>query len=84
MQILIRCDRPQRLASRLFEHDHVVEVKVHADGQGLLVKTRSADQFYLMMNRIATGDFRIDTVAPVDDDVNSVYGYLIGAEEATR
>lgn len=84
MQILIRCNRPHALASRLFEQDHVVEVKVLADGQGLLVKTKSADEFYLMLNQIAVGGFAIDTVAPIDDDVNSVYGYLIGAEEVAR
>src|SRR5262249_18775424 len=84
MQILIRCDRPQMLASRLFENEHVVEAKIHNDGQGLLIKTKSADRFYLMLNQIALGGFAIDTVAPVDDDVNSVYGYLIGQEEATR
>jgi len=84
MQILIRCNRPQALASRLFEHEHIVEAKIHADGGGLLIKTKSADQFYLLLNRIALNGIEIDTVAPVDDDVNSVYGYLIGAEEATR
>lgn len=85
MQILVRCKRPQQLAARLFEHEeHVVEAKIHTDGQGLLIKTRSADKFFLAMNRIALEDFHIDTVAPVDDDVNSVYGYLIGTEEATR
>jgi ABC-2 type transport system ATP-binding protein len=84
MQILIRCNRPQALASRLFEHEHIVEAKIHADGGGLLIKTKSADQFYLLLNKIALNGIEIDTVAPVDDDVNSVYGYLIGAEEATR
>ncbi|MFN7939849.1 MAG: ABC transporter ATP-binding protein [Bryobacteraceae bacterium] len=84
MQILIRCNRPQALASRLFEHDHIVEAKVHTDGGGLLIKTKSADQFYLLLNQVALGGFDIQTVAPVDDDVNSVYGYLIGQEEATR
>ncbi len=84
MQILIRCSRPQALASRLFEHEHIVEAKVHTDGGGLLIKTKSADQFYLLLNQVALGGFDIQTVAPVDDDVNSVYGYLIGQEEATR
>jgi ABC-2 type transport system ATP-binding protein len=84
MQILIRCNRPQALASRLFEQEHVVEAKVHADGRGLLIKTKSADRFYLLLNQIALNGFEIDTVAPVDDDVNSVYGYLIGSEEPTR
>jgi ABC-2 type transport system ATP-binding protein len=84
MQILIRCNRPQQLASRIFEHDYVVEARVHADGRGLLVRTTSADKFYLLMNRIATNGLEIETVAPVDDDVNSVYEYLIGNEDATR
>lgn len=84
MQILIRCSRPQKLASRIFEHDHIVEARVHADGRGLLVKTKNADEFYLLLNRIALDGIDIETVAPVDDDVNSVYEYLIGHEEATR
>jgi ABC-2 type transport system ATP-binding protein len=84
MQILIRCDRPQALASRIFEQEYVVEVKVHADGRGLLVKTKNADQFYLMLNRIALNGIFIETVAPMDDDVSSVYEYLIGHQEATR
>lgn len=84
MQILIRCNRPQALAARLFEHEHIVEAKVHTDGGGLLIKTKAADQFYLLLNKIALNGIEIDTVAPVDDDVNSVYDYLIGAEEPTR
>jgi ABC-2 type transport system ATP-binding protein len=84
MQILIRCNRPQALAAKLFEHEHIVEAKVHVDGGGLLIKTKSADQFYLLLNKVALNGIEIDTVAPVDDDVNSVYGYLIGAEEPTR
>ena len=37
MQILIRCSRPQSLASKLFESDYVVEARLHSDGAGLLV-----------------------------------------------
>jgi hypothetical protein len=37
-----------------------------------------------MLNEIASGGIQIDAVAPMDDDVNSVYEYLIGHEEATR
>lgn len=84
MQILIRCHQPGLLASRMFEQDHIVEVRMHEDGQGLLVKTRDADRFYRMLNHIAVGGIDIETVAPADDDVNSVYEYLIGGEEATR
>ena len=40
VQVLIRCDRPSLLASRVFEQDHVVEARIHDDGRGLLVRTR--------------------------------------------
>jgi len=79
MQILVRCDKPGMLAARLFERDHVVEAKVHEDGKGLLVRTRDADSLYLLLNRIVTETgLEVETVAPPDDDVNSVYQYLIG------
>lgn len=84
MQILIRCDRPGALASKVFEEGHVVEARLLADGTGVLVKTRDANRFYRLLNKIALGDIRIDGVMPADDDVNSVYSYLIGGEEATR
>ncbi len=82
-QVLIRCNRPRELGSKLIESENALEVRIHNDGLGLLVKTRNADQFYLMLNRIATDGLEIETVAPADDDVNSVYEYLIGSEEAT-
>jgi ABC-2 type transport system ATP-binding protein len=84
MQILIRCKKPSELAARMFDQDGVVEAKVHADGGGLLIKTTSPDKFYLMLNQIALNNIGIETVAPVDDDVNSVYEYLIGEGEGVR
>jgi ABC-2 type transport system ATP-binding protein len=84
MQILVRCGNPGRLASRLFSHDHVVEAKLSNDGRGVLVRTRDADQFYLLLNRIVLEeDFALEAVAPADDDVNSVYQYLIGGGGGT-
>ena len=79
MQILIRCDRPSAIASRLFEHEHVVEARIHQDRQGIFVKTRDADRFYAVLNDIVLdGAFRVESVAPVDDDLDAVYQYLIG------
>lgn len=80
MQILIRCNKPSVVASRIFEQDHVVEAKMHKDGKGLLVKTRDADRFYLLLNEIALNGVDLESVTPADDDVNSVYEYLIGGE----
>jgi ABC-2 type transport system ATP-binding protein len=83
MQILIRCDRPQVLAARVFEQDDgaVVEARLHDDRQGLFVKTRRPDDFYLLLNRVVLdGDLKIESVAPADDDLNAVYQYLISSD----
>jgi ABC-2 type transport system ATP-binding protein len=81
MQILIRCDRPSVLASRVFAQDHVVEARVHDDRGGLFVKTRDPDRFFLLLNEVvAEGKVNVETIAPVDDDLSAVYQYLIGSE----
>jgi ABC-2 type transport system ATP-binding protein len=81
MQILVRCDRPQLLAARLFALDHVVEVKLHDDRRGLLVRTRDAAALYRLLNAVVLEDrLELEAVAPADDDVNAVYQYLIGSE----
>ena len=82
MQILIRCDRPGLLAARVFEQDSVVEAKIHKDKHGLFIKTRDADAFYLLLNTIVVEDgLTVESIAPVDDDINAVYQYLIGGGE---
>ncbi len=81
MQILVRCDRPQVLAARLFEHEHTIEARIHEDRQGLFVKTRRPDDFYLMLNRVVTeGNLQVESVAPADDDLSAVYQYLISSD----
>jgi ABC-2 type transport system ATP-binding protein len=84
MQILIRCNKPSDFASRVFQQDYMVEARILPDGQGVLVKTRDADRFYLLLNRLAQSGINIESVAPADDDVLSVYEYLIGTEEPTK
>ena len=80
-QILIRCDQPSVLASRIFQHSDVVEARVHEDRHGLFVKTRNPDQFYLSLNEVvAQGQITVESIAPVDDDLSAVYDYLIGAQ----
>jgi ABC-2 type transport system ATP-binding protein len=87
-QILIRCSRPRELAAKMFEDEHAIEISIHKDERGLLLKTRDADRFYLALNQLAlneNGDgIEIESIAPADDDVLSVYEYLIGNEEAGR
>jgi ABC-2 type transport system ATP-binding protein len=83
-QILIRCNRPRELAAKMFEYEHTIEVSIHKDERGLLLKTRDADRFYLALNQLALNGIDIESIAPADDDVLSVYEYLIGNEEAVR
>jgi len=80
VQVLIRCDRPSVLASRVFEQDGVVEARILEDGRGLLVRTRDADRFHLVLNEIVLGSgLAVEAVAPADADVHAVYQYLIGS-----
>jgi ABC-2 type transport system ATP-binding protein len=81
MQVLIRCDRPELLASKMFSINHCVEARLHADGKGLLLRTSDIDQFYSSLNGIAAeGLVKIEAVAPADDDANAIYQYLIGSD----
>ena len=82
LQIFVRCDRPAALASRVFEQDGVVEARIDPDRGGLLIKTKDADSFYLAFNRIVLDNgFKIEIVAPADEDVDAVYQYLISGRK---
>lgn len=84
MQVLLRCRDPHRIASRLFAEPHVVEIKLHAESNGLLIRTTEPGAFYLLLNRlVVNGELEPETVSPADDDVNSVYQYLIGSGGGT-
>jgi ABC-2 type transport system ATP-binding protein len=81
MQILIRCNKPAVLAARMFHSDHLVEARLHDDRHGLFIKTRDPDDFYLLLNQVvAQGEIEVESIAPVDDDLNAVYEYLIGSQ----
>ena len=81
MQVLIRCNQPAVLAAHMFQQTEVLEARIHDDRQGLFVKTRNPDQFYLSLNDIvAQGQVTVESIAPVDDDLSAVYDYLIGAQ----
>lgn len=81
IQILVRCSNPKRLAAEAFSLDRVVEASIQQDGRGLLVRTTDAEQFFLLLNRVVVaGLVDIEAVAPADEDVNSIYQYLIGSD----
>jgi len=76
--ILVRCDAPEVLAARAFERVALVEVRVHDDGGGLLVRTRDEDGFYQELSRIVLEHgVGVESVEVADDNVEAVYEYLI-------
>lgn len=83
-QILIRCNRPREAAQSILQSQFTIEVSIHHDEGGLLVKTRNPDRLFLALNQLAVDGFEIESVAPADDDVLSVYEYLVGNDEVVR
>jgi ABC-2 type transport system ATP-binding protein len=84
MQVLIRCDQPEVLASKMFAMNHCVEASLHRDGRGIFLRTGDVNQFYSILNEIAAeGLVKIEAVAPADDDANAIYQYLIGSNGST-
>ena len=77
-QYLVRCGDAARLASRLFEEDHITQIQVHDDRLGLLVMTRSQQDFARTLGRLAVDGHRVESVMAVDENVDALYKYLIG------
>jgi ABC-2 type transport system ATP-binding protein len=81
MQVLVRCDDPQLLASKIFSLRQCVEARLHGDGRGVFLRTLDLDDFYQTLNGVAAdGLVRIEAVAPADDDANAIYQYLLGSD----
>jgi ABC-2 type transport system ATP-binding protein len=78
MQVTVRCAEPSSAASLLVRLDSVVSLSLHDDRRGMLISTTDLDAFYTMLNRLVTkGEIDVESVTPADDDVQSVYRYLI-------
>ena len=70
--------RAGRIASLLFEQDHITQVQLQDDRLGLLVMTRSRTEFAKALTRIALGGHSIESVVAADENVDALYEYLIG------
>lgn len=77
-QYQIRCQNAAALASRLFQEEHITEIRLHEDRGGLLVFTRQREALARALNRVALEGQPIDTLVPSDENMDSLYGYLIG------
>jgi ABC-2 type transport system ATP-binding protein len=77
-QFIIRCRDASRIASLLFNEDHITEVRLNDDRLGLLVLTKNREEFSRALSRIALAGHAIDGVIPADENVDALYEYLIG------
>lgn len=77
-QFLIRCRNASQVAALLFAEPQVTEVRLNDDRGGLLVLTRSREELERALGRIAVHDHEIESVLPADENVDSLYEYLIG------
>ena len=85
LQVLVRCTKPEVVARELFAHDAVIEVTLNDDRGGLLVRTRDAERFYLLLNEVVLAqDVAVETVSVADASVRAIYQYLIGNEREAR
>jgi ABC-2 type transport system ATP-binding protein len=79
-RFLIRTPAARQLAARLMEAGAAVEARLGSSGGSAVVGTRNAADMLLALNRLAVElGADIETVAPVDADVESLYQYLVGA-----
>lgn len=77
-QYLVRCRDASNVASVLFQQDHVTQVQLHDDHQGLLVMTRNQREFFQALTRISLAGHTIESVMAADENVDALYKYLIG------
>lgn len=84
MQILVRCKQPSLMASKAFEQNNVVEAQLLPEGGAVLVRTHDVDRFCRLLNHLAMEGIDIEGVTPTDDNVKSVYEYLLGDKEVSK
>lgn len=77
-QFIICCRDASRIASLLFNEDHITEIRLVEDRLGLLVLTQNREEFSRALSRIALAGHEIDSVIPADENVDALYEYLIG------
>jgi ABC-2 type transport system ATP-binding protein len=76
--VRLRCRDPHRLAARLIDVQDVSGVRFNDDPHGLIVETTRAESFFDRLTLLgADPDLGIDEVLPLDDDLQSVFEYLV-------
>ena len=75
--IKIMADKPRELASRIVSMDAIDAVNVDSEG-GVIVLTRDLLRLQYELPKLAqVGNIRLLRVEPLDDSLESVFGYLV-------
>lgn len=77
-QVRIACDAPRRLAAQLVTHEDVQGVRVEADGEHVIIETNRPRTFFASLPEVAlAGETRIRGYTTADDDLKSLFEYLV-------
>lgn len=77
-QVRIACDAPRRLAATLVSHEDVQGVRVEDDGEHVIVETNRPRTFFRTLPEVAlSGEVRVRGYTTADDDLKSLFGYLV-------
>jgi len=77
-RIRVRCEHPRLVATGLLQNGSAMGVTIEGD-DGLLVETADINQFRSSIAGIAhANESRLFEVHPIDDDLESVFRYLVG------
>ena len=80
-QVRIACDAPRRLAATLVGHEDVQGVRVEDDGEHVIVETNRPRTFFRALPVVAlSGDVKVRGYTTADDDLKSLFGYLVEDE----
>ncbi len=75
--VRVVCDAPRRLAAEILALDSVDAVNLDPDG-GLVVLSRNVRDLQIELPRLAQkSSIRLRRVEPLDDSLESVFGYLV-------
>lgn len=81
LQVYVRCDRAAELAAHLLQRSQTTEIQMHDDEGGFHIRTRHANALFdLITELVVESGFKIEGIGPADENVQSVYQYLVGDE----
>jgi ABC-2 type transport system ATP-binding protein len=79
-RISIATPTPKRLAARLLEEQGLLSISFSEEASQVRLETRDPERFYeLLVNLVLDENAAIDEITSPDDNLESVFHYLVGA-----